>query len=110
MRAAIELDDEALGRLADLVAERVAARIALHSSPAPDRWMTTKEAALYLRVSISELQRAAAVGAVPHEQDGPGARLYFRAADLDDWRRAGQPGKPRRALRARAGASKSLPS
>lgn len=108
MRA--QLDSEDVEAIAVRVVELLRAEsISLASSPAPDRWMTTKEAALYLRVAVSELQRAAAVGAVPHEQDGPGARLYFRAADLDAWRRAGQPGKPRRAPRARASASNSLP-
>jgi excisionase family DNA binding protein len=54
-----------------------------------DRWMRTPEAANYLGVGKSQLHRLAAAGSVPHEQEAPGCALYFRAADLDAWRRNG---------------------
>lgn len=54
---------------------------------AADRWLRTPEAAEYLGMSIPELHRRAAAGVVPHEQEKPGAALYFRRADLDAWRR-----------------------
>lgn len=52
-----------------------------------DRWMRTREAARYVGISTSELHRRVAAGEVPHEQEAPGAALFFKRADLDAWRR-----------------------
>lgn len=96
----IRLDDEQLATLASLVADRLAAQLtdAGHRETVP-RWLTTKEAAAHLRMHVSEVHRAAGAGAIPHEQDAPGCALRFRADELDEWVRAGRPGRvvrPRR--------------
>jgi len=79
--------------LADALAERMGAPGVNYNTTALDSaspWMTTREAAAYLKLGVSEVQRLAAAGAIPHEQDGgPGGRLYFHADDLDQWRRSG---------------------
>lgn len=87
MRLELDPDDveRIAARVADMLAERVTATIPLRPA-----WMTTKEAAEYLRIAVSEVQRLAAAGAIPCEQDGgPGGRLFFSPGDLDQWRRSG---------------------
>jgi excisionase family DNA binding protein len=53
----------------------------------PDEWLTTAEAAAYLRVGLSTLHRLAKVGDVPAHQDVPGGKYAFRRSELDAWRR-----------------------
>jgi excisionase family DNA binding protein len=52
----------------------------------PDRWMDSCDAAIYLGVHRDTLQKLAAAGAVPNEQDGPGHKRYFSKSALDRWR------------------------
>ncbi len=85
--------DELLDLLADLVAEKVAARLAAPREPASEnRWLTTAQAAERLGCHRDTVRKLAAERAIPYEQDGPGCKLYFKAADLDQWRAAG--GRP----------------
>lgn len=90
--ASLTLTEQELDQLAEHLAPRLAAALA-EALPDRDggRWLRTPEAARHLGMSVSELHRRAAAGAIPHEQDGPGAALYFQRADLDAWRR-GQAG------------------
>jgi excisionase family DNA binding protein len=88
--ASLVLTDDELARLARELAPLLVAELA--TAPAAptgqeDRWLRTAEAASYLGISKSELHRRAAAGAIPHEQEGPGAALFFKRADLDAWRR-----------------------
>lgn len=94
---AVQLEAGQLSELADMIAERVIAA-AQHSNPAGETgWMTARQAADYLNMHVSEVQRAAsATHGIPHEQEGPRCALYFRAAELDAWVRAGKPGHQRR--------------
>ena len=71
--------------LADLVAERLAVRLA---APAPetDEWLDTRAAAAYLGVHRDTVRRLAAERVVPSEQEGPGCKLFFRRSGLDAWR------------------------
>jgi excisionase family DNA binding protein len=88
--ASLELTDDDLERLAEQLAPLLAVAIAGEATTAAgqdDRWLRTAEAATYLGISKSELHRRAAAGAIPHEQDGPGAALFFKRAELDGWRR-----------------------
>lgn len=74
-----------LNRLVELVAERVAARLAA-PTPAGDEWLDTRGAAAYLGVHRDTVRRLAADRTVPSEQEGPGCKLFFRRSDLDAWR------------------------
>lgn len=81
----LTLDDDALERLADLVAQRLA--FTLTSSSTADRWLTSREAAEHLGLpSVAQLHKLSAARAVPFHQDRPGGRLYFRRSELDRWR------------------------
>jgi excisionase family DNA binding protein len=79
------LVDQLLGQLADLVADRLATRLAAPADLA-DEWLDTRNAADYLGVHRDTIRRLAAERAVPTEQEGPGCKLYFRRSDLAAWR------------------------
>jgi len=75
-----ESDIEAIAlRVASLLDDGQAAR-------SEDRWMTTAEATTHLGVSLHSMRNLIARRAIPYSQERPGARLYFRASDLDRWR------------------------
>jgi excisionase family DNA binding protein len=92
------LIDQLLGRLADLVVDRLMSRSGTETERQPDEWMDARAAAVYLGVHRDTLRKLAAERAVPVHQDGPGCKLYFRRDELDDWRRSGR--APRSQLRA----------
>jgi excisionase family DNA binding protein len=79
--------DQLLGRLADLVVERMMER-ADSSASQKDEWMDARGAATYLGVHRDTLRKLAAQRAVPVHQDGPRCKLYFRRDDLDHWRQS----------------------
>lgn len=54
-----------------------------------DGWLTTRQAADHLGVTLNALHKLTAARAIPFEQDGPGCKCWFRRSDLDAWR-AGQ--------------------
>jgi excisionase family DNA binding protein len=84
-RLEFDLSDADLDRLAD----RIAARLGPRLEPATDNgWMTSAQAAAYLAISPDALKKLTAARSIPFSQDGPGARCFFRRADLDEWRRA----------------------
>jgi hypothetical protein len=87
--ASFSMTAEELDQLAEQLAPRLAAALAesMVAGGEDGRWLRTPEAARHLGIAVSELQRRAAAGLIPHEQDGPGAALFFRRADLDAWRR-----------------------
>jgi excisionase family DNA binding protein len=90
--------EQLLGRIADLVVDRMVERTGLNADQATDDWMDARAAADYLGVHRDTLRKLAAERAVPVHQDGPGCKLYFNRDELDDWRRTGRP--IRRGLRA----------
>lgn len=57
--------------------------------PAFAGWMTSREAATYLGLTLAALHRLTAARAVPFEQDAPGGKCWFNQTDLDAWRRGG---------------------
>jgi excisionase family DNA binding protein len=73
-----ELDDEALDRLAELLAPRLARRIA--PTPATP-WLDVDEAAAYLRCSRQRVYDLRHAGVLKPHRDG--RRLLFRRDDLD---------------------------
>ena len=83
--------DELLGQLADLVADRLAARLEAPQVDDADDWLDTRRGAEYLGIHRDSLRRLAAERAIPAEQAGTGCKLFFRRSDLDAWRRAGAP-------------------
>jgi predicted DNA-binding transcriptional regulator AlpA len=87
--ASLELSDDDVARLVRVLAPLLAAELrhAMQAADDDDRWLRTPEAAHHLGMSVSELHRRAAAGAIPHEQEGPGAALYFKRSNLDAWRR-----------------------
>jgi hypothetical protein len=79
-------DDQAL----DLLAESLAPRLAAKLEPAhvnEDGWLDAKQAATYLSLSIHALHKHTAARTIPFEQDGSGAKLWFKRSELDAWRR-----------------------
>jgi excisionase family DNA binding protein len=52
----------------------------------PDRWLSAKDAARHLGLSLNALYKLTRAGEIPFEQDGPMCKLWFRRSELDDWR------------------------
>jgi excisionase family DNA binding protein len=78
--------DDVLAQLADLVADRIATRLAGPRTSQKDEWLDTRRAAEYLGIHRDSLRRLAAERAIPTEQAGAGCKLYFKRSDLDAWR------------------------
>jgi hypothetical protein len=87
------LDPDQLDSMADLLApllECVAdrrARLSPHAPVSAEGWMSARDAAAHLGISLGRLQKLAAARQIPYEQDGPGCRLWFRRDQIDAWRR-----------------------
>jgi excisionase family DNA binding protein len=80
-----ELTDEQL----TVVADRVAALLA-DSQPTPtaEPWLTVEQAAIHLGISKSQLYSLCSkrpTSKIPLTKDG--SRTFFRASELDAWRR-----------------------
>jgi excisionase family DNA binding protein len=73
----LRMDDVALDRLAELVAERLGGT--MRAGPSP--WMTANEAAEYLRCSASRVRKLTMLGDLPTHRDG--GRVLYRRDDLD---------------------------
>jgi excisionase family DNA binding protein len=86
-RVEIQFSEDELDHLADRLADRVVARLEHRLGGGDSGWMTTKQAAEYLGMSVDALYKLTAARAIPFTQDGARARCYFRRADLDAWRR-----------------------
>jgi excisionase family DNA binding protein len=82
------LIDQILGRLADLVVDRLMARTDADSADHNSTWLDARGAAEYLGMHRDTLRKLAAQRAIPAHQDGPRCKLYFRRDELDEWRRS----------------------
>jgi excisionase family DNA binding protein len=75
----LRMDDDAVDRLAALVAERLGA--AERSTPEP--WVGVADAAAHLGCKPQRIYDLVHARAIPHRKDG--ARLLFRRSELDEW-------------------------
>jgi hypothetical protein len=59
------------------------------ASPAEDGWLDTKQAALYLGLTVKALHHRTADGSIPchRDSDAKGAKAWFLKSELDRWRR-----------------------
>lgn len=76
------------GALAELAAV-LAPYLPAQAAAPEDAWMDSAEAARYLSLSKAALHRLTAQRVIPFEQDAPNAKLWFKRAELDTWRRSG---------------------
>lgn len=90
MTAPVDAAD-AFDLLADLIAERVVARLRSlpRAEPPGEMWLDTRAAAAHVGVHPDTLRKLAAAGRVPYEQEAPRRKLYFRRSDLDRLRAGG---------------------
>jgi excisionase family DNA binding protein len=75
----LHMDDDALDRLAGLVAERIG--VTARADPEP--WVGVKEAAVHLACKPQRVYDLMHDRATPHRKEG--ARLLFRLSALDEW-------------------------
>jgi Helix-turn-helix domain len=75
------LDDDQLTAIRDALP---AVEQAPDIEPWPE-WMNVATAARYLDISPERLAKAKQRGSVPHYQEGPGCRVFFRRSELDAW-------------------------
>ncbi len=73
----LRLDDDALDRLAELVAGRANG----HGRPEP--WVGVTEAAEHLRCKPQRIYDLVSRDGIPHRHEG--SRLLFRLSELDRW-------------------------
>ncbi len=85
----VELDDEALDRLAALLAPRLGRTEAVRG---PSGWLNVVQAAEHLSCPKSRLYALVSAGRVPHHKDG--SRTLFDVGELDAWVRAGGARRP----------------
>lgn len=85
LEVTIALPAEVIDKLAEAVAADVVQRLS-EAGTHGDRWLTTREAADYLGLTVAAIHKRTAARQIPFEQAGPGCKCYFRSADLDHWR------------------------
>jgi excisionase family DNA binding protein len=81
-----ELDDAALAELASRLAPFLPPFLSARVDAGDDPWLTTREAAAHLGLSVPAVHRLLARNAIPFSQAAPGARCWFRRSELDAWR------------------------
>ena len=78
--AAVRADPSLAAALADALAPY------LPRSDNGGGWLTTKDAAVYVGVTVEALDKAARAGRIAYEQpSGVGGKRYFRREALDAW-------------------------
>jgi len=97
-----DLIDEVLGRLADLVVDRLIQRNTASTADDTGEWLDARGAADYLGIHRDTLRKLASQRAIPAHQDGPCCKLCSRRGELDEWRRSARPTSTSTAARLRA--------
>jgi excisionase family DNA binding protein len=82
------LDESALERLAELLAPRLAGKLAV-SEARESAWLDSQAAAEHLCMSRAAVYRLASERRIPFSQSVAGGKLWFRRAELDEWRTRG---------------------
>jgi hypothetical protein len=54
--------------------------------PAEDRWLTTRQAAEHIGITVNALHKLTAARSIPFEQEGPRCKIWFRRSALNAWR------------------------
>lgn len=76
------LDDQALAELA----RRLVRFLPAPAEPDAGGWLDARAAAAHLGLPVAQLHRLTGERALPFSQERPGAKCYFRRADLDAYR------------------------
>lgn len=76
----MEVTDNVFDQFADLIADKVAARLAAQR-PSPKRLLTAAEAATYLGRSLGAIQHLTSSGDLPTVRTG--RRVHYAVEDLD---------------------------
>lgn len=90
-------DGEQLDRLAETLVpllDRITVRRVAPPPPGAwtaDGWLTARQAAEYVGLTLHALHKHTAARTIPFEQDGPRCKLWFRRSELDAWRRREAP-------------------
>jgi hypothetical protein len=82
----LELSPEAIGEIADAVAERVIHRVGGGAGTAENGWLNSNDAAAYLGLTKNALHKLTSARTIPFSQEKPGAACYFERAALDAYR------------------------
>jgi hypothetical protein len=86
---ALELPGHLLEAIAQRAAELVAEKLSAQAAGGEDRWLSTRDAAAYAGCTVNALHKAMARGEVEFEQEGLGAKAWFRKSHIDRWRARG---------------------
>jgi len=78
-------DDRALDELAERLAPHLAEKLGPQST-GDDGWLTSREAAGYLAISLDALHKRTRRREIPAVQETPGGKLHFKRSQLDRWR------------------------
>lgn len=82
----LTLDDGTLRRLAHAIAVELA-KLTTAPTTTADGWLDSRAAAAYLGLPSSHpLHKLSAARELAFSQDSPGGKLWFRRADLDEFR------------------------
>jgi len=79
------LDENSIEQLAAVLAPKIADRLRAEQEQSQDKWLSTREAALYIGRSVSSLHKLTAAREIPFEQEGPGCKCWFLKSELDNW-------------------------
>jgi excisionase family DNA binding protein len=80
------LDDGALDELATRLAPMLAGKLPTAERVVADKWLTAREAAAYLGLTLDALHKRTRRRSIPAVQESAGGKLYFLRSELDRWR------------------------
>jgi excisionase family DNA binding protein len=84
----LTLSRHAVAAIASHAAEQVIERLANLDTPGEQswpEWMNAETAARYLDISEERIRKLKDRRKIPHYQEGPGHRIFFRRSELDEW-------------------------